>query len=288
MRRCFQIGAVTIAFESAFPLDCGGLFRAFAVSDTAEAELIYRVSYVDLLPSSENAEAYETCLVQTDGDRVTRFFRDMRSGEPFACAVQESGNVDVRILASYAPWGASVEQLFPLLSLQHALLCREHLLLHGAFLTYQHCGLLFTGRSGIGKTTQSRLWQRRFRAEAVNEDRAVIDASSQAVRVCGVPVAGSSPFCENKTAPLKAIIVLGQAPENSIERLSPVKALPRIMDGVYLPAAFRADLSATMELALRVCAAVPVYRLDCRPDIASAELVCRTVFGEEALCKTPI
>ena len=288
MRRCFQIGAVIIAFESDHSLTCGGLFRAFCVDDAAQADLVYRVSYVDRLPSFENAEAYESGLVQTGGGRTLRFYRDTRTGAPFACTVQDGGDVDVRILSSYAPWGESVEQLFPLLALQHALLRKEHLLLHGAFLTFEGCGLLFTGRSGIGKTTQSRLWQQRFRARAVNEDRAVIDAASQTIRVCGVPVAGSSPFCENKTVPLKAIIVLGQAPENSIQRLSAAKALPRIMDGVYLPAAFRTDLPATMELALRVCAAVPVYRLDCRPDIESAELVCRTVFGEEALCKTPI
>lgn len=287
MRRCFQIGAVTIAFESEHPLACSGLSRAFSVDDTAEADLVYRVGYADRLPSSETAERFETCLVQTCGSQTLRFYRDMRTNEPFACAVQEGDTVDIRILSSYAPWGESVEQLFPLLALQHTLLQKGRLLLHGAFLTFEGCGLLFTGRSGIGKTTQSRLWQQRFRAEAVNEDRAVIDVSSQPVQACGVPVAGSSPFCENKTAPLKAIIVLGQAQENSIERLSPAKALPRLMDGVYLPAGFRTDLSATMDLALRVCAAVPVYRLDCRPDIASAELVCRTVFGEEALCKTP-
>ena len=282
MKQCFRIGAVTIAVESAHALTCGGLFRAFSVGGTDDVDLTYRVAYVDRLPSSEGAD-----LPERDG-ATYRFLPDSRTGQPFACTVRKGGTVEIRILASYAPWGGSVEQLFPLLALQHTLLERDHLLLHGAYLTVNGCGLLFAGHSGIGKTTQSRLWQARFGAKAVNEDRAVIDLLSQPVRVCGVPVAGSSPFCENVAAPLRAVIVLGQAPENRIERLSAAKALPRIMDGVYLPAGFRADQPATMELALKLCAAVPVWRLDCRPDFESAELVYRTVFEEEPPCRTPI
>lgn len=287
MKQCFRIGTVTIAIESGYPLECTGLFRVFSVPETDSADLCFRVSYVASLPSHDRAAAYDTCLVQTCGEVTRRFYLDMRTNEPFACTTQEGSESEISILSSYSPWGRSVDQLFPLLALQHTLLQKEHLLMHGAFLIINGSGLLFTGRSGIGKTTQSRLWQKRFHAEAVNEDRTVLDISAHPVRICGVPVAGSSPFCENKTAPLKAIIVLGQAPENRIERLSAAKALPRILDGVYLPAGFSGDRAACIELALRVCAALPIYRLECRPDTESAELVYRTVF-EEASCKTPI
>lgn len=101
MKQCFRIGAVTIAVESAHTLTCGGLFRAFSVGETDDADLTYRVGYVDRLSSSDDGAAY-------------RFYPDSRTGLPFACTVQEGGTVEIRILASYAPWGGSVEQLFPL------------------------------------------------------------------------------------------------------------------------------------------------------------------------------
>ena len=257
---------------------CGGLFSRFSVPEDEKADLSYRVSYADSLPSHEDAEAYPNCLVQVCESTVRRFYLDMQTKMPFAFTERHGSNTDIQILSSYAPWGNSVEQLFPLLALHHDLLRQKHLLMHGAFLIHCGSGLLFTGPSGIGKTTQSHLWQARFSAKPVNEDRAVVDVSSHVLRVCGVPIAGSSPFCSNETAPLKAIIVLAKGTENTIERLSVSKALPRLMDSVYLPVGFESDQTACMELALCICAAVPVYRLSCRPDTESAELVYRTVF----------
>lgn len=283
MKLWFRIGSMTFSVESDFPMECKGLFSAFSVPEAGEADLSYRVSYVNRLPSYENAEAYQTCLVQTCEGTVRRFYLDTHTKTPFACTERRGSEIFLQILSSYAPWGSSVGQLFPLLALHHNLLMQKHLLMHGAFLMYRGSGLLFTGPSGIGKTTQSHLWQERFAAVPVNEDRAVVDVSSSVLRICGVPVAGSSPFCSNETAPLKAVIVLAQSTENTIERLSVSKALPRLMDGVYLPSGFEADQAACMELALRICAAVPIYRLSCRPDTESAELVYRTVFGETVI-----
>ena len=280
VKHWFRIGSMTISVESDFPMDCKGLFCAFSVPEADMADLSYRVSYTDNLPPYEISGARQSCPVQDCCGTERRFYPDMRTMTPFACTERHGSEINIQIISSYAPWGSSVEQLFPLLALHHNLLGHGHLLMHGAFLMYRGIGLLFTGPSGIGKTTQSHLWQACFSAKPVNEDRAVVDASSSVIRVCGVPVAGSSPFCTNETAPLKAIIVLAQSAENTIERLPATKALLRLMDSVYLPSGFETDQTACMELALRICSAVPVYRLSCRPDAESAELVYRTVFEE--------
>lgn len=287
MKQCYQIGSVTIAIESDHSLNSSsGLFRHFAVAETNPADLLFRIRYVDTLPSADGASAYETCLLLNRGDRIQRFYLDMRTHTPFAMTQQSGNCTQIQILSSYLPWGTSVDQLFPLLALNHTLLIKDHLLLHGAFLTYHGSGLLFTGPSGIGKTTQSRLWQSRFGANAVNEDRTVLDLSGDSARICGVPVAGSSPFCSNESAPLKAIIVLAQGPENRIERLPVSKSLKHLMTGVYLPASFEADQAACIDLLLQICSSVPIYRLECRPDIAAAELTYQTVFDEELPCRT--
>ena len=287
VKQCYQIGSVSITIESDHSLDCSGLFRHFSVAETASADLLFQVRYVDKLPSCDGASAYETCLLLNRGDRIQRFYLDMRTHTPFAMTQQSGCCTQILILSSYLPWGTSVDQLFPLLALNHTLLAKDHLLMHGAFLTYLGNGLLFTGPSGIGKTTQSRLWQSRFGATAVNEDRTVLDLSGEPFRICGAPVAGSSPFCSNESAALKAIIMLAQGPENRIEQLPISKALRYLMGSVYLPASFESDQTACIDLLLRLCSTVPVYRLECRPDIASAELTYQTVFNEDMPCKTP-
>lgn len=68
--------------------------------------------------------------------------------------------------------------------------------------------------------------------------------------------------------------MLAQGPENRIEQLPISKALRYLMGSVYLPASFESDQTACIDLLLRLCSTVPVYRLECRPDIASAELTC--------------
>lgn len=287
MRQYYRIGSVTLCLESTVPLTCSGLFGVFSVCE-APFDLLFQVRYVDALPPCLDAVAAGNCLIQSCGQNIQRFYLDMRTHTPFAMTQLDGCHMDIQILASYLPWGTSVDQLFPLLALNHTLLIKNHLLMHGAFLTVKGSGLLFTGPSGIGKTTQSRLWQSRFSAKAVNEDRAVLDLSNDPIHICGVPVAGSSPFCSNDRAPLKAIIVLGQGPENQIERLCARSALPLLMRNVYLPAGFEDDRAACVDFILQLCAAIPVYRLVCRPDEASAELVYQTVFEEEMPCKTPI
>ena len=47
----------------------------------------------------------------------------------------------------------------------------QTILLHGAFVDYGERGLVFTGPSGIGKTTQAELWQQYAGARIVNGDK---------------------------------------------------------------------------------------------------------------------
>lgn len=287
MRTCFRIGSVVLAVESEYPTDCGGLFSAFRVADDSAADLVFRVAYADTLPPCENAAAFPNLLRAERDGTVYRFYLDSRTGLPFACTYRDGAVTQIRILRQYAPWGALVGQLFPLLALHHTLLQKSQLLMHGAFLTVHGEGLMFTGRSGIGKTTQSRLWQSCCGAHAVNEDRLVLEVSAQTT-ICGVPVAGSSPFCGTDTAPLKAIILLGQSAENTLVRLPAAKALPRLLSSVYLPEGFAEDLPVCTDLLLKVCADIPVYQLDCRPDAESVELVRQAVFEEHTEWNKPI
>ena len=65
------------------------------------------------------------------------------------------------------------------------------LVLHSAYIiTRQGQGILFSGPSGIGKSTQAALWQRYAGAEIVNGDRALVRPDTGTVS--GVFYAGTS------------------------------------------------------------------------------------------------
>ena len=92
------------------------------------------------------------------------------------------------------------------------------------------------------------------------------------VWVYGSPWSGKTPCYRNERVPVAAIVQLEQAPQNSIEQLSPshayaymlsscsgMKVLHEAMDGLH------STISA-------VVLGVPMFKLRCLPDKAAAEL----------------
>ena len=97
--------------------------------------------------------------------------------------------------------------------------------LHSSYIIYHDKAILFTGPSGIGKTTQAELWRDYQGAEIINGDVTLIRKWDGRYCAFGAPIHGSSPYCENKSAPIEALIVLQQGTENQIEVLNHFEAL---------------------------------------------------------------
>ncbi len=173
-------------------------------------------------------------------------------------------------------WGAGLSALLipDLLLLSH-----RRLMVHASFVRWHGQGLLFTGPSGMGKSTQARLWETHMGAEVLNGDRAVCEIGDE-VTAWGSPWAGSSGIWRNECAPLRAIVALRQADENTIRPLRGREALAEMMPRMAtVPWAEEWHVRA-MELAIALIGRVPVWRLSCRPDGEAAALVRQTVFGE--------
>ncbi len=96
---------------------------------------------------------------------------------------------------------------------------------------------MFVGRSGIGKTTQARLWEQFRGAEIINGDKVflTLDEDGRGVTAHGSPWCGSSPYKLNRATPLRGIVVLDQAPENSIRRLSEHEIMTQYVSHIFLP-----------------------------------------------------
>ena len=103
------------------------------------------------------------------------------------------------------------------------------LVLHSAYIvTRQGQGILFSGPSGIGKSTQAALWQRYAGAEIINGDRALVRPDTGTVS--GVFYAGTSGISRNVTAPLQAVILLEQVRTLDKRRLR--EKMGRLDEGV--------------------------------------------------------
>ena len=139
-------------------------------------------------------------------------------------------------------------------------------ILHASYILWKGKAILFTAPSGTGKSTQAALWDTLRGAEIINGDRAAVRFSDGEVNAAGVPFAGSSQICKNVTAPLAAIVYLGQAKQTSIRQLGGFEAFRRIWEGISVNTWNRGDVAMVSETVQRVAQSVPVYYLSCTPD----------------------
>ena len=92
-------------------------------------------------------------------------------------------------------------------------------------------GLLFAGKSGCGKTTTAKLWDKHSRAMVLNDDRIIVRQLNGKFFIYGAPWHGEfSDYLYSKieSAPLKKIFFIHHAPNNTIRQVSQKEAFNRL------------------------------------------------------------
>lgn len=156
---------------------------------------------------------------------------------------------------------------------------RHMIYLHSSLIDFKGRGLMFLGPSGIGKTTQAELWNQDKEALIINGDRVFVQETSEAFLGWGTPWHGSSPYCENTNVPVHAMIVLKQAPENSIRELTGFEKVTAVSNSVFYPRWLENGMELCLETLDHLLTKIPVYELSCRPDEDAVKLTEETVFG---------
>lgn len=156
---------------------------------------------------------------------------------------------------------------------------RSMIQFHSSLIDYKGKGILFLGPSGIGKTTQAELWNKYRDALIINGDIVFIQETKENFLGWGTPWHGSSPYCENTSVPVHAMIVLKQAPENSIRELTGFEKVTAVSNNVFYPQWLENGMELCLETLDHLLSAIPVYELSCRPDEEAVRLMEETLFG---------
>jgi len=167
------------------------------------------------------------------------------------------------------PW--SIDALIRII---HSLeLASNHgFLLHAASAIVDNRAFIFTGQSGAGKTTISRLAP--ASATLLTDEISYIRRDNEMYRAWGTPFAGelATPG-DNASAPIAALYFLHHAPENRIAELAPAEALHRLMKNIL----FFAEDSELVQLVFSTAAEflerTPVFRLEFKPNAAIWNLI---------------
>lgn len=109
-------------------------------------------------------------------------------------------------------------------------------ILHCCFLHYNNQAILFSGPSGIGKSTHANLWCRHIdKTHVVNGDRCLIYPNEEGEYIASAwPVCGSSNICMTESYPLKAIVFMGQAPYNEVISVRPMQLFKQLSSQITI------------------------------------------------------
>lgn len=153
------------------------------------------------------------------------------------------------------------------------------ILLHSSLISHQNQGIMFLGPSGIGKTTQAELWQKYRSSLIINGDIVFVQEIDSGFLGWGTPWHGSSPYCENTSVPLKAMIVLKQSDQNSIRELTGFEKVTEVSNSVFYPQWLENGMELCLETLDHLLTSIPVYELRCRPDEDAVRLTEQTIFS---------
>lgn len=153
------------------------------------------------------------------------------------------------------------------------ILAREgSFLMHASSAVRNGRAFLFTGVSGVGKTTMMRL--------APPDATLLTDEISYVKELGGEFQAFGTPFAgelgrpgENLRAPIAAVYLLAKGPANKIEPLQPGDALRALLANILFFAQDQALVRAVFEAACHFASRVPVQRLTFVPDARVWELI---------------
>jgi hypothetical protein len=145
-------------------------------------------------------------------------------------------------------------------------------LLHAASAVRRGRAFLFSGVSGAGKTTISRLAPPDV--TLLTDEVSYVRRVGQGYRAFGTPFAGElARVGENVSAPVAAVYLLAKGAENRVEPLAPAEAAQMLLRNILFFARDRDLVNRVFEAACEFVTSIPVYRLTFFPDARIWELV---------------
>ncbi len=191
----------------------------------------------------------------------------------------EHGSADITISAEYYRWdkypSATPEEIAYWesgLQFSHHLLSFGGLVLHASAVELDGRAYLFSGPSGVGKSTHTRLWREVFpAARLLNDDKPALRLRDGRFIAYGTPWSGKGEN-RNASAPLAGICFLVRGERNEIRRLNDKEATVALLSQTMRVFATAERLDMMLSLLAELVAQVPVFELACTPTAEAARI----------------
>ena len=146
--------------------------------------------------------------------------------------------------------------------------------LHSSAVSVDGRAYLFSGPSGMGKSTHTRLWKQILGedAQVFNDDKPALRKLDGKWYAYGTPWCGKDGINQNRKVPVAGICFLRRGQENMIRDLAPLDATARILSQTIRKFKSPERLDLLLNLVNDLVREVPVYELYNRPETEAAWL----------------
>ena len=249
-------------------VEIGGIPIALSTSDDGFLDLLRR-RYAGFLSSStpEFELAFDLTATGSDSDAEVRVRRDNDDDDWILERGDFQARWDPRTGRGRVRQNANPYSLDSVLRILHSLIMAERggLLLHAASGICDGRAYLFSGISGAGKTTMTRLAPAEI--TLLTDEISYLRPSAGGYAAFGTPFAGElARSGENCRAPVAALFFLEQGAENRVDELPAAEALRRLMRNILFFAEDKRLVEKLLATACDFVTRVPIRRLTFYPD----------------------
>lgn len=255
--------------------DC---FEPFLGGDTEDS---YQVFFEEKehLPENLGKKVFENqgfAVFMDEQGRCVRRFHDSQKAYT-AYAVMRMENENRKIFITYLQgaeyyFGNSRKDFFHI-GWEKVLIHEKRMILHSACVETAFGGILFSGPSGIGKSTQAGLWCEHRNARLINGDKPILRKVDKEWRAYGSPYAGSSKCHVNESCSVRAIVMLKKAGECSLRKMNPLEAFRQIYEQMIINSWDKDYVAIVCDLTLELVNEVSIYELACTPNQEAVKIL---------------
>ena len=142
---------------------------------------------------------------------------------------------------------------------------------------------IFTARSGVGKSTHTRLLSELLgdKMMYINDDKPLLEVKNDEIIIHSSPWNGKERIGNDISAPLKAIVFLSRGEENTYKKIDDKSShYLNLISQIYLPYD-KAKRAKALNIADEIIKKVNLYEIHVNKDISAAEMTYERIIKNE-------
>ena len=274
----------TVITESFVPFSIEGNKRTSSCADIRYEVDIQEVHRLPIISGNEIMHNQDYSIWMTDeGTYVRRFHDHTNNNHPYAImrSFFDINKVQIEYLPEGRQFFNEAGNCFFHIGWETILMNEKKMILHASCVRTTEGAILFSGPSGIGKSTQADLWCKYADANLLNGDRPILGMEGNQWYAYGSPYAGSSRCYINDKCKIRAIAILKEAETCAVRRLNEMEAFRKIYSGLTVNN-WDVDLvNKVCDRVMELVKDVPIYELERVPNRTAVEMLRKIIEEEE-------